>query len=182
MKKNVIPVFAALAIVALLGATMVAAYQGGFMGGMTDEEHAAVQSAIQNNDYVAWKSAIESTLTQENFQQIQTKYAQMQQNRADMTVQKTAIEAALNANDYNAWKTAMTMNGQTPKILDYVDADNFSLYKQMYDVMKSGDFTKAQELRTELGLPDGPGFGFEMGHGGRGMGFGKGRNMDVRVE
>lgn len=169
MKKNAIPMLAVLTVLGIFGATFVAAYQGGFMGGMNDDEHSAIQTAIQNNDYATWKSAIESTLTEERFQELRTREAEMQTKRTDMETRRAAIEAALNAKDYAAWKEAIGSSGSESKLADVITEENFSLYVDMHEAMKSGDFEKAKEIREDLGLSEGHSFGTGFGMMKRGM-------------
>lgn len=162
MKKKVIPFFVVLAIFGMFGATLVAAYQGGLIGRAND----GARAAIENNYYAGWKSAMESGLTQELFQEMQSRHAEMRERRA-------SIDAALEANDFEAWKEAVSANGKGAKMLESVTAEDFPLIREMHEAMESGNFEKVQEIRTELGLPDNG----EGGCGGIGSnkGFGKGR-------
>ncbi len=165
--KNAIPMFAALVVLGLFGATLVAAYQNGMIGGMTDGERGAIQTAIENNDYGAWKTAVESTLTEERFNEMQARRAEMDERRA-------AIDAAFEARDYGAWVEAMSENdnGRGNRMAEFVTEENFSLFAEMHEAMQSGDFEKAEEIRAELGLPEGP-----SGCMGGGVRFGKGMGM-----
>ena len=156
--KKLIPVIAAIA---LLSVGLVAAYGGGFGfgGGMTDEERTVIQTAVENNDYNSWKTAMESQLTEEKFNQMQQRHAGMQEHRA-------AVEAALEAGDYTAWKTAVGSDGREAKMAEVVTEENFATFVKMHEAQKSGDSETAKVLAQELGLPEG-GCGMKSGGFGR---------------
>ncbi len=83
----------------------------------------------------------------------------------------TAMEAAFDASDYDAWSELMEGKG---RIVDVVNADNFAMFIEAHDLAENGDFEGARELRSELGLGNGQGFGAKTGardgHGMRGIG------------
>lgn len=57
---------------------------------------------------------------------------------------------AIESGDYTAWKQLQTMSGW---ISQYITKDNFATFAEMHKAMLSGDLTKAEEIRTKLGLP-----------------------------
>lgn len=108
MKKKTIYLSSAISLLVLLGIGFVAA-QGGFglglgkgigQGNLTEVQigemqtfQTNLQAAIANNDYSAWKSLIESQLTEERFQQLVEKHSQMAEQREIMDNLRTAIES-----------------------------------------------------------------------------------------
>lgn len=100
-KKHVLGVFA-LAVVALLGVSMVSAFGfgKGFMTGtelteeernLLTEEQEAIRNSIQEGDYETWKSLMEErvekmreSLTEENFNAIKERHAQREEFRNSM--------------------------------------------------------------------------------------------------
>jgi len=97
MEKKYFFGVAAMAMIAVLGVSLVAAYpigRGGFMGtSLTEEEKVElkenreeVREAIENNDYEVWKSLMEEriakmqkSLTEENFAEIVEMHEYMNQ-------------------------------------------------------------------------------------------------------
>jgi transcriptional regulator with AAA-type ATPase domain len=104
MNKKYLAIFA-IAMVALVGIGTVSAF--GFGNGMKNisdddkaemQEHMdAVRTAIENNDYEAWKSFMESQLTEENFNQMVERHNEMAQFREQ-------IEAAKESGDFESLK------------------------------------------------------------------------------
>ena len=99
-RKTILGVFA-LAIVAVLGVSMVAAHGlggFGFAQNLTDEQkaemqeqHQAMQDAISNGDFDSWKSLqeeriakMQEQLTEENFNKIVERQGQMEEFRNAM--------------------------------------------------------------------------------------------------
>jgi len=85
MKNQTIGVFvvAAFAVLAI-GGVAAFGFGNGFMAGNSDSTemqafHEKVQTAVENNDFVAWKSLMESQLTQDNFNQMVEMHDQMQE-------------------------------------------------------------------------------------------------------
>ncbi|MBS3143774.1 hypothetical protein J4446_02785 [Candidatus Woesearchaeota archaeon] len=95
MNKKYLAVFA-IAMVALVGVGMVSAFGfGNGMKGLSDNDGAqmqeqmeAVNSAIENNDFEAWKSLMESQLTEENFNQMVERHNEMKEFREQMETAK----------------------------------------------------------------------------------------------
>ncbi|MFH1801939.1 MAG: hypothetical protein ABH864_00640 [archaeon] len=173
MKKNLVPVVAALAVFGLLSATVVSAYGFGWMNSMGDDERDALRTAVEDGDYTTWRNAMESQISEERFNEMQARHSEMQQHRV-------AVEAAIEVGDYAAWVEAMgdKANGRGADMVSLVTEENFALFVEMHRAMESGDFDRAQEIRGELGFPEGPGGcdgsgagGFEKGMRGHGMGM-----------
>lgn len=66
-----------------------------------------------------------------------------------------AVISALESGDYNAFVEAMTVNGKTPKLLEYVTEANFDKYVEMHELLKDGKKEEAKAIADELGLPQG---------------------------
>lgn len=166
IRKNVIPVFAALAVFGLLSATVVSAYGFGWMNDMDDDEREALRSAVESGDYDAWKAVMESEMSEENFESMQERHAVGRERRE-------AIGAAFDAGDYGTWVEAVQMNGKAPRITEKVTEENFPLIVELHEVRQAGDTERVNEIREELGFPhgscDGGGKGFGKGMHGMGM-------------
>jgi len=102
MKSNYLYGSVALAMIALLGISMVSAFGfgNGFMNvDLTDEEKAeievqreAMRTAVESGDYETWKELHESRLTEENFQKAQERHAEMSEVRELKDELKQAVE------------------------------------------------------------------------------------------
>lgn len=117
----------ALAMVALLGVSMISAMEGkGFMkAGLTDEQKAnikekreAIRNALESNDYTAWKSLAEERIAKENLQQFD-----LSEEHFNKAVEQ-----------YN-------------KMSELRDA--------VKEARETGDYSKVKELQKELGLKKG---------------------------
>ena len=118
----------------------------------------ALQQAIENGDYEAWKAAINEQLTEENFNQMVQQHTQMQQRQQYM------VQAAIEAGDYNAWKEAMEQL-ENPPLTELITEENFDLFVQMHQALQNGDFDTANQIREQLGIEGmGCGMGMRMGH------------------
>jgi len=112
-RKTILGVFA-LAMVAVLGVSMVAAHGLGGFGSaqsLTDEQkaemqekHQAMQDAISNGDFDSWKSLqeeriakMQEQLTEENFNKIVERQGQMEEFR-------NAMQEARESGDYSEVK------------------------------------------------------------------------------
>lgn len=98
---------------------------------------------------------------------------------------RAKIEQAIAARDYNAWKAEHdAWNKDDARLNGKVTAQNFDKFAQMVEARKSGDYAKAQQLRSELGISaKGQGMGKGQGKGkgmGGGMGKGNGNGQGKR--
>jgi hypothetical protein len=91
MKKKYLGIFAIFAI-ALLGIGAVSAFGmgQGKMLGLDEEEKTEmeafrleVQNAVQNGDYETWKSLVESKISEENFEKIQSRWIEREAQKAE---------------------------------------------------------------------------------------------------
>jgi hypothetical protein len=151
----------AIAMLVLFGVSLVAAQ--GFRGGMSDEDHAAMQEAIESGDYEAWSALGQKQFSEERFAERQARHAERAEHRA-------AMDAVLDSGDYDAWVAFMEENPRNPKMAEVITEDNFDTFVRMHEAKENGDFETAQALASELGLGAGRG----MGCDGSGQGFGKG--------
>ena len=91
MEQKYILGIIALAIVAVLGISVISAYGFGMWNSdITDEEKAeilqqkeAIRIAIENGDYETWKSLMEGQLTEENFNELVEKHEKMSEYQGD---------------------------------------------------------------------------------------------------
>jgi ABC-type glycerol-3-phosphate transport system substrate-binding protein len=151
-----------LGIVAVAGSA--SAFRFGFGQGPDNMQGAgtAVQAAIENNDFNAWKTAIEATLTQDNFNKI----VQQEQQRTAMMQSQQAVADAIKSGDYNAYVSAIgTLNNLVSSITPVNESD-FSKLVQEYQARQSGNSTIGP---IGQGIPR-----MERGFGMR-NGFGMGR-------
>jgi hypothetical protein len=67
------------------------------------------------------------------------------------------LEEAMNAGDYNAWVQIRKDNNlpMQGKMFQVVNADNFDKYVALHKANLAGDTTKADAIKTELGLGQG---------------------------
>jgi len=63
-------------------------------------------------------------------------------------VNKAAGQSAVESGDYNTWKTLH----EGTRMASVITEDNFYLMQEMHEAMQSGDYEKAQEIRSGLGL------------------------------
>lgn len=119
----------------------------------------ALQQAIENGDFEAWKAAIMEQVNEENFNQMVQNHARMQERHQYME----QVQAAITAGDYNAWKEAMEQL-EKPPLTDLITEENFDLFVQMHQAIQEGDFDTANRLREQLGIEGGMGCGMGMKH------------------
>ncbi|MBU2567006.1 hypothetical protein KKG46_05635 [Patescibacteria group bacterium] len=75
-----------------------------------------------------------------------------------------AVKKAIDNRDYNAFVTAVTPeNGNIPKILETITADNFDRFVDMHEALKNQDFETAKSIAKELGLSEMDGRGMGQG-------------------
>jgi hypothetical protein len=103
MKKTTIIALLAFAVLGIAGIGSAAAFGMGYLG--TTADKTAIKTAIDNNDFTAWKSAVEATLTQDNFNKI-VAGNNAQTDRMNMM---NNVKSAIEANDYNAYVKAMNI-------------------------------------------------------------------------
>jgi len=156
----------ALLLVGLVAVAGSVAALGGLFPGVENEE---VRAAVEAGDFDAWKEAVESSLTEDNFNQIRDAILERQQNEMSQDAMRQAIEDG----DYDAWKAAALERGmEADKIMN---EDDFSLLIELHKAREEGDSDRVSELMSELkelGISR-LGAGFEMnGPGGKGR-FGR---------
>jgi hypothetical protein len=78
------------------------------------------------------------------------------------------VVAALESGDYAAWKAAMTEGGRTPRVLDYITAENFARFAEAHRLEQAGKHDEAVAIRKELGLPNAEKGGMGQGRHSRG--------------
>jgi hypothetical protein len=90
---------AAVAVLAFLGMGSVMAFPFGLSLAAADDavDWQNVRDAVENGNYTAWRSAIESQLTEDNFQRLVEAYGKHQKQQQTMEQFYEAMEAG----DYN---------------------------------------------------------------------------------
>lgn len=101
MQNKALLGIASLVVVALLGISLVVAFpfgRGAAMDELTEEKKAgmqefreAVQQAIEDGDYAAWKALMESQLTEEHF----NKLVEMHEKRAELEEKNSELMEAM---------------------------------------------------------------------------------------
>ncbi len=173
-RKKAFGLLAIMVVVASIGS--VAAF-GGKFSVIDPQGRDEILNAIKANDYNAWKEAISSQLTEENFNKTVQEYKAMSQRHGNMSEKKGTqfsgrqslnaemIQAIKNGN-YNAWKTAV-VNSTSPLVSKITTEDQFKILVQLYQAKQDGNYTKVKELSQQLGLPAGNGRHKMPGHFGR---------------
>jgi hypothetical protein len=115
-------------------------------GFMSEEQSSAVQQAIEDNNFEAWKAAITETLTEENFDKLVER-----QKASDERMQlQNAVRQAIANKDYAAYKAAVNnLNSQ-----NVMSEEQFNAMAERYN---------ATDQRTGVGPGFGPG-GIEGRH------------------
>jgi len=91
-----------IGMIALLFGVLVAGSALAY-GFHSEEERTAIQEAVENKDYDAWKAAMEAAINEENFDRI----IEQHQRHADMLSRRTAIQEAFENKDYDAYIEAV---------------------------------------------------------------------------
>ncbi|HEY9246346.1 MAG TPA: hypothetical protein VIO11_05815 [Candidatus Methanoperedens sp.] len=138
-----------LALMILFGLFGAASAFGGDFFGMNNQTRDTILNAIKAKDYNAWKEAMSSQLTEENFNTLVERHEAMSKRQA----QKEAMVKAIKEGDYEAWKKAIENSSvNSSKILD---EDHFKVLVQLHQAEQEGNFTKVRELSEQLDLPGG---------------------------
>jgi len=147
-------------ILAFLLVSLVASSIAFIGNGQGNEE---AKEALEAGDYEAFVEAFDGkAITEEQFEKMVEKHAEMSEKRAEMEEIKEEIEAALEAGDYDAWVEAINQIEPTPKIAEKITEENFDTFVELYEAKQ-----RVKELSEELGLEK-PGM-----HLGKGRGKGK---------
>ena len=173
-RKKVLGLLAILLVVASIGS--VAAF-GGKYSVMDPQGRDEILNAIKANDYNAWKEAITSQLTEENFNKTVQGYQAMSRRHGNMSEKRelmfsgnqalnTEMIQAIKDGNYEAWNTA-AVNSNSPLVSKIATEDQFKILVQLYQAKQDGNFTKVKELSLQLGLPAGNGRHKMPGHFGR---------------
>jgi hypothetical protein len=106
-KKHLFGIFA-LAIIAILGVSLVSAF--GFQGGMSDENKEIMKTAVENGDFDSWKAIKQAELTEEKFAKLQERHEIME----ELKPLKEQMRAAMQEGDS---ETAETLRAQIRELL-----------------------------------------------------------------
>jgi len=98
---------------------------------MNKEQKEAIQEAIKNNDFEAWKNAIISSLTQENFNRIVERY----KVTTEIKELQNKIIRAIKEENYNEYKEAMEKLIDLYKSIskEYLSEEYFNYIVQRYN-------------------------------------------------
>ncbi|MCF7835310.1 hypothetical protein K9M48_04705 [Candidatus Gracilibacteria bacterium] len=133
----------------------------------------AIQKTIDTKDYEAFKNThtkygITVNITEDQFNDMITKRADMETRRAEKEAEKAKIQEAIKNGDF---ETRKELSADKP-ISKYIDTqEKFNKLQEMESYRE-----KAQSIAESLGLPQGEGRGMGMKMGGKkgiGMGFNK---------
>ncbi len=61
---------------------------------------------------------------------------------------RETVQSALESGDYSAWAAAISEGDREPKILEYINVDNFGQFVEMHNLRQ-----RANAIAEELGLP-----------------------------
>lgn len=157
--------------------------------------HKAIISAIETGDYNIWREAvgdrpITEKITEENFSKFVEMHNLIEEGnfeearaigeelgvkgpkgkdmrgdcigKGNFMKNHEAAREAMDAGDYMAWLEAV----EGSPIAEKISEENFSKLVEAHNLMQAGDFEGAREIREELGLKTGRGFGARgMMHG-----------------
>ncbi|MFH1668213.1 MAG: hypothetical protein ABH884_04315 [Candidatus Komeilibacteria bacterium] len=79
-----------------------------------------------------------------------------------MQANHDARQQAIEAGDYQTWYQLQT-SIEKPRMSELITADNFVKLQEMHNLMQTGDWSAAQAIGEELGLPHSPMHGMKMG-------------------
>lgn len=145
MNKTIVLSVLVLILVGSVIASTGISFSGRFFGKRMDPEAmGAIQQAIEENNYIAWKEAMMKPLSEEYFNKIVERHEVME-----------IIKQALEEGDYDAWKEAIESLERTPRIAEIITEENFGIFVQMRNAMEDGDYETVKELRGELGIEKG---------------------------
>ncbi|MBN1502315.1 hypothetical protein JW930_02120 [Candidatus Woesearchaeota archaeon] len=134
----------------LVGIVAAGASAFGFGFGQNDD----IRGAIENNDYEAWKNAMEAELTEENFEHM----VQRHQKKMEMWENREEMRQAIENNDYDAYVEAV----QSMTAADTLSEVDFNTLVEMHQARQNGD--EDFENGPRIGM------GPQSNHNGFGMG------------
>ena len=106
----------------LISAGLASAFGVGFA---SEEQRSAIQQAIEENNFEAWKTAMTETLTQENFDKLVERYQAMNERRE----LENALRQAIVDGDYNAYKQAFEKLKDSMQVMS---EDDFNAMVERY--------------------------------------------------
>jgi len=110
----------------LVSAGIASAFGAGFAN---DGQSSAIRQAVENNDFEAWKTAMEETMTQENFDKLVERSKEMAQRKE----LQDAVKQTIANGDYTAYKQAFENLKGSMKILGEDD------FNEMVERYKAGE-------------------------------------------
>lgn len=156
MKKKTYGLLALFLVGLLSTGALVSAFHGS-NGIWSEEDREELRTAVENDDYNAWKTAMQNRLTEDNFEKVVERRAEMSEKREKREAMRTAIDNA----DYEAYKTAVeNLNPKRPVLSEEV----FEKIVETHKLRAEGNHEKAKALRQEV---DFLAVGEDMGRGMR---------------
>jgi hypothetical protein len=140
MKRKALYASGLMLFTILASAGLVSAFGSGML---SEDQNSEIIQAVEENDFAAWKAAVEETLTQENFDRLVERHKDMTERKG----MQDALRQAVANGDYDAYKQA------------------FENLKGSMEMMSEEEFNAMVERYQEGG------FGGGMGRG-RGVGIG----------
>lgn len=132
----------------------VSAFGGGEMRGPNSEFHTAMQQAIENDDYAAWKQAqtdqnnqMLSEMTEEKFEKMVEMHQARQSGDAEKA-QALAKELGMGKPDAKENSRGMMRGGQRGGMA-FNGLNNYGSYAEWKNAMESKGFTQLTENVTE---------------------------------
>ena len=123
MKRTTAYLFGLMIAGVLLSVGVASAFGAGFA---SEEQSSAIKQAVEQNDFEAWKTAVEETLTQENFNKLVERNKEMTERKE----LQDAVKQAIANGDYNAYKQAFeNLKGS----IQVMNEDDFNTMVERYN-------------------------------------------------
>jgi uncharacterized membrane protein YgaE (UPF0421/DUF939 family) len=131
MKRTIIYMLGFMIVGVLVSVGIVFAFNSRFM---SEEQRLAIKRAIEENNFEAWKAAMEQTLTQENFNKLVERYKTITERKELLNKVKQAIKEG----NYTAYKESM----EKLVSLYIMSEEQFNAMIHHYNITKPGRFGK----------------------------------------
>ena len=154
--KNTIFAVLTLFVIGIVVATSASAFGFGWM----QEDKEDIRQAINNKDFDAWKDAIQSRLTEENFNEFVARHKSISECRES----RDLIRDAIDNEDYEAYLDVISEIEDCPHEMPELTEDEFNILLQIHDARQEGDMETIHELMDQLDVDMlfGNGQGFMM--------------------
>ncbi|MBN2880875.1 hypothetical protein JXM83_02370 [Candidatus Woesearchaeota archaeon] len=163
-------IFAMLVVGLVVAAGFVSAY--GMRSG-----NDAIRTAVENGDFDSWKEAMESEITEENFNAILERHNERELVREAIEANdyETYIELTGRDIDEDEFSEMVTRHNEMMEINEAIDAKDYETYIELTGRnITEEEFASIAEHNGEFGLGMGRGFNSEMPRMGSHDGMGRG--------